>query len=81
MAVSVTLTITPSAPQHGDTITATYTVTGNNPIPVSGDVKVGGVDYAVSASVTPSVVYTTPTAPGLTFTATSTPGVYTAVAP
>lgn len=90
MAIAVTFTVSPAAPNHGGTVTATYAVTGNNPIGsapivVSGDVKVGSVDYQVSATLTPPgtpalpEVYAVPTCAGLTFVATSDPHVFTAV--
>jgi hypothetical protein len=92
MPVSADLTVTPSAPAHGDTVTATYSVTGNDPVPpsqasVSGDVVVGGQDFTVSTTVTlpgtpaEPVTYSVPAAPGLTFTATADAAVFTAVVP
>jgi hypothetical protein len=92
MAVSASLSVAPSAPNHGDTVTATYTVSGNNPSPgqsatVSGDANVGGTDFQVSTTITlpgtPAlpVTYTVPTCPGLTFTASALPNVFTAVVP
>lgn len=92
MAVAVSFSVTPTAPNHGDTVTATYTVTGNNPGPsqsgtVSGVANVGGTGYQVSTTITlpgtPAlpVTYTTPTCTGLTFAATGTAGVFTAVVP
>lgn len=92
MAVSATLTVSPTAPNHGDTVTATYTVSGNTgsgggTATVSGDVNVGGVDYQLSTTLTVPgtgplpVTYSVPTCPGLTFVVTSNPAVFTAVVP
>ncbi len=62
MAVAVTLTVTPSAPNHGDTVTARYVITGNDPVPptvstVTGQATIGTEVLAVS---------TTPHPPGRT---------------
>ena len=92
MAISVAFAVTPPTPNHGDTVTATYTVSGNtgtgaHSATVSGDANVGGIDYQVSTIITlPGtgalpVTYTVPTCPGLTFAATSQPNVFTAVVP
>jgi hypothetical protein len=92
MAVSCDINAAPSAPNHGDTITVTYSVSGNDPIDpanavIAGRVVVGGTGYDVSTSVTlpgtpsASVSYDTPTCPELTFTSTSDPAVFTAVVP
>lgn len=89
---SVTLSVSPASPAHGDTVTATYTVTGNNPgapavAAVNGDVTIGGSDYKVSATVTlpgtPALpeAFAVPTCPGLTFKATAQPNVFTAAVP
>ncbi len=90
--VSVSLSVSPSAPNHGDTVTAAYTVTGNDPGgatvgTVNGDVVIGGTDYKVSATVslpgTPALAesFQVPVCPGLTFKATAQPNVFTAVVP
>lgn len=92
MAVTVTLTVTPAAPAHGATVTATYAVTGNDPGPaqsgtVSGKVTVGGTDIQVATTVTlpgtPAlpVTYAVPACPGLTFAPTPNPAAFTAVVP
>lgn len=93
MAISASLTVTPSAPDHGDTITAVYSVTGNDPVPpsqatVSGrGLVVGSQEFDVNTTITmpgtpaASVGYAIPTCPGLTFTATDDPAVFTAVVP
>ena len=78
MTISAILTVTPAAPNHGDTVTAVYTVQGNNPIPpqaaaVSGVATVGGITYDVTTSLTlpgdPALPesFAVPTCPGLTF--------------
>ena len=92
MAVTCDIAATPSAPAQGATLTATYSVAGNDPIApstatVSGRVVVGGSPYDVSTSVTlpgtpaGAVTYDVPSCPGLTFAATADPAVFTAVVP
>jgi hypothetical protein len=90
--VSASLTVAPAAPGHGDTVTATYTVTGNDPVPpqggvVSGSVTVGSEEFDVSTTVTlpgtPALPesFTVPTMLGLTFAATTDPRVFVALVP
>jgi hypothetical protein len=92
MAVSCDISANPSAPNHGDTITVTYSVTGNDPIDpasatVSGRVVVGGVPYDVATQITlpgtpaAGVTYAVPACPGLTFAATADPATFTAAVP
>jgi len=92
MAIGVTLTVSPSAPASGSTVTATYTVTGNTPGPgtpvtLAGDVTIGSVNYPVSATLTmggtPALAetFSVPVCPGLTFKATAQPNVFAAVVP
>ncbi len=92
MAVAVTLAVSPPAPAHGQTVTATYTVTGNEGSPsqvgtVSGEADIGGQHYDVFATITQpgtpplAEAFTVPVCPGLTFTATGDPHVFTAVVP
>jgi hypothetical protein len=92
VAVSVSFAVTPPNPEPGAQVTATYTVTGNSPVPgapieITGSATVGGVAYDVTATAVPQpepalpVTYSVPVAPGLTFTAGSVPGVFTAVIP
>jgi len=92
MAVSASINANPSAPAHGDTITVTYTVTGNDPVDpsaaqVTGRVVVGGTPFDVFTSITlpgtpaATVTYAVPACPGLTFVATADPAVFTAVVP
>lgn len=95
MAITATLTVTPAAPNHGDTVTAVYAVQGNDPIPsqsatVSGVATVGGTGYDVSTMVTlpgtPALPesFAVPTCTGLTFTVSSgdpTGATFTAVVP
>ena len=92
MAVSASLSASPSAPPHGAVLTVTYTVSGNDPVPphqavIAGRVSVGGVPFDVSTNVTipgtPAlpVTYEMPSCTGLTFTATADPAVFTAVIP
>lgn len=64
-------TVTPNTPNHGDTITATYTVTGNdgtpagtpNPGHVTGTVTVGDQVYQLDAPLTTPGAPATPPAP------------------
>jgi hypothetical protein len=92
MAISASLIVVPSAPNHGDTVTVTYSVQGNDPVPasqatISGEVVVGGEQFDVSTLVTlpgspaADVTFAVPTCPGLTFSATDDPAVFTAVVP
>lgn len=91
--VTANLSVTPAAPKPGDTVTATYTVTGNDPGParqatVNGTVQVG-TDPAITVTATVTlpgtpakpVTYEVPTCPGLTFTPTGDPRVFTAKVP
>ena len=94
--VSATLTVTPAAPAHGATVTAVYSVTGNDPIPpasavISGVATVGELPpLDVSASITlpgtPALPesFAVPTGAGLTFTVSEsdpTGATFTAVVP
>lgn len=92
MPITATITASPSSPNHGDTVTFTYHVSGNDPVapvsqPVTGDVTVGGLDLQVSTTVslpgTPALpeVYSTPVTAGLTPVATADPHVFTALVP
>lgn len=92
MTVTATLTVTPASPAHGNTVTATYAVSGNDPVPpvtetVSGDATIGGNVIHVTTSLTlpgtPAAAqsFAVPTAAGLTFTATANPLVFTALVP
>lgn len=93
MTISLSLTVASAAPAAGGKVTATLTVTGNNPVPgstvatTSGEVLIAGAEYeevtTISAIGAPAaaVTFGTPVCPGLTFTATGTPGVYTAAVP
>ncbi|HMG64281.1 MAG TPA: hypothetical protein VK599_15150 [Streptosporangiaceae bacterium] len=93
MAVTVSLTVSPAAPAHGSTVTATYAVSGNasgpgTPVTLTGEATVGGQSFPVTASFTiPStaaaaMTFAVPTCPGLTFKASAaSPAVFTAVVP
>ena len=92
MAVSASMQAAPQAPDHGDTITITYVVTGNDGTApstemIAGQVVVGGVSLDLSTSVripgTPaaSVSYEVPTGAGLTFVQGATANTFTAVVP
>jgi hypothetical protein len=92
MPIAASLTVAPDAPNSGDTVTATYAITGNDPVAstsatVSGVATVGGVDYVASTTITlPGVPalpesFAVPTCLGLTFAATADPAVFTALVP
>lgn len=93
MSVNCYMDANPQAPAHGDTITVSYTVTGNDPVApqsarIEGRVVVGGVGYDVSTTVTlpgsppADVSYEVPECPGLTFSVNSAdPSVFTATVP
>jgi len=93
MTITATLTVSPAAPAHGGTVTATYAVSGNTATPpqdqtVSGDATfIGGPVLHVTTTVTlpgtPNLPesYSVPTCPGLTFVATANPKVFTALVP
>jgi len=92
MTVSCAMNAAPTSPNHGDTVTVTYTVDGNDPISpqtvsITGTVVVGGVSQDVSTSITlpgtpaASVSYEVPVCSGLSFVSTSDPSVFTAVVP
>lgn len=80
MTVSVTFTAEPAAPGHGDTVTAAYAVTGNDPGPpqsatVSGAATIGAGTFDVSTTISlPGVkplpeTFAVPSCPGLVFAA------------
>jgi hypothetical protein len=57
MAISCDINVDNATPGHGDTVTFTYTVDGNDAIAdssatVSGAAVVGGIRYAVSTTMT-----------------------------
>lgn len=92
MAISATLTVTPAAPNHGDTVTAVYAVQGNDPsapsvATVTGEATVGTDQLSVTTTITlPGVsalpeTFAVPTCPGLTFVPTSNPTTFTALVP
>lgn len=92
MAVVVDLVLDNPAPGHGDVVTATYIVTGNDGAPAQdteadGNANIGGENYPDSAPITlpgtPALpqVFDTPTCLGLTFVPTANPAVFTAVVP
>lgn len=92
MAIACSLVVEPSAPGHGETVTARYIVSGNDGTPpsaatVTGGIVVSGTEYDVSTTVTlpgtPAleVTYNVPQCEGLTFDKTDDPAVFTAVVP
>jgi hypothetical protein len=92
MAVTADLTVDNPTPDHGETITVTYSITGNDDIDpatmtISGSVLVGGQRYEATTTVVipgteaADVAYETPTCDGLTFESTSDPAAFTAVIP
>jgi len=79
MTIAATLTVSPAAPNHGDTVTATYLVTGNTGTPlipgtpavsdtVSGTAVVGGASLLVTTTVTIPAVADIPAVPPLPVT-------------
>jgi hypothetical protein len=93
MAISCSINADDSAPAHGQLVTFTYTVEGNDPIPsqgstTNGAVVVGGIRYEVSTSVTlpgtpaASEQFEMPTSDaGLVFSATSEPSIFVCTIP
>ena len=95
MPITASLTVTPVAPNHGDTVTAVYSVQGNDPIPpqsatVSGVATIGGNAFDVSTTMTlPGTPaqpesFAVPTCPGLTFTVSASDpsgATFTAIVP
>ena len=93
MAVSCDINVDNPTPGHGDTITVTYEIDGNDPLdPTSATIRgravVGGIPYDVSTTMTlpgtpaAGVVFDVPTCPDLPgFTGTSDPAVFTTTVP
>lgn len=94
MTVSVSLNADDTQPAHGQIVTFTYTVDGNDPIDsssavVSGAAVVGGVRYQVETTMTapgtPAATeqFEMPTsdAAGWTFQGTSDPAVFSCTIP
>jgi hypothetical protein len=93
MAVSVSINADDTAPAHGQIVTFTYTVDGNDAIDpssavVNGAAVVGGVRYEVSTTMTApgtppaSEQFEVPTSDaGWTFNGTSDPAVFTCTIP
>jgi len=93
MAVSVSINADDTAPAHGQIVTFTYTVDGNDAIDpssavVNGAAVVGGVRYEVSTTMTApgtppaSEQFEVPTSDaGWTFSGTSDPAVFTCTIP
>jgi hypothetical protein len=93
MAISVSLNADDTIPAHGQLVTFTYTVDGNDAIPpTSGETKgaavIGGVRYEVSTTMTApgtpaaSENFETPTTDfGWTFSGTSEPNIFVCTVP
>jgi hypothetical protein len=93
MAISVDINADDTAPAHGQIVTFTYTVDGNDPVNpssavVSGAAVVGGVRYEVSTTMTApgtppaSEQFEVPTSDAdWVFNATSAPNVFTCTIP
>jgi hypothetical protein len=93
MAVSVSLNASDTQPAHGQIVTFTYTVDGNDAIDpssgvTSGAVVVGGVRYEVNTTMTApgtppaSEQFEVPTSDfGWVFQSTSEPNVFTCTIP
>lgn len=93
MAISVALNADDTAPAHGQLVTFTYEVDGNDPIPssgatVRGAAVIGGTRYEVETTMTApgtpaaSELFETPaTDAGWTFSATSEPNIFACTIP
>jgi hypothetical protein len=94
MAVSCDINVDDPIPGHGQTVTFTYTVSGNDPVAassatVSGAAVVGGVRYEVNTTMTApgtpaaSEQFEVPTSdqPGWIFLAGSSPDQFTCTIP
>jgi hypothetical protein len=94
MAVNVTADIDDNAPAHGQTITFTYIVAGNDAIDpaqdtITGVATVGGVEIVATTTLTlpgtpaASESFAQPTSASglLSFTSTANQNVFTAVVP
>lgn len=93
MPVSCDINVDDPTPAHGDTITVSYEVDGNDPVdPTSATIRgravVGGIAYDVSTQMTlpgtpaAGVVYDVPSCAELPgFTVTSDPAVFTTTVP
>jgi hypothetical protein len=89
------ITLSPATAGPGQTVTATYAISGADDVPASsqtvnvdGTATVDGVELDADVTLTltrPAVVYDkqyqAPTAPGLTFAPTADPKVWTTVVP
>lgn len=86
------LTVSPASPKHGQTVTATYTVTGNDGTPpqtaqVTGKAAIGDQLLDVTVSLTlPGTeplpeTFEVPIYDGLVFHETANPRVFTALVP
>jgi hypothetical protein len=94
MAISCAINADDTAPAHGQIVTFTYTVDGNDPVPssgatVSGAAVIGGTRYQVETTMTlpgspaQSEQFEVPTSDdaSLVFVATSTPEAFTCAIP
>lgn len=84
MAIAVSISVDNAHPAHGDTVTATYLVTGLSPIvgTLQGSVMVNGKPTPATLTMGDAVgPYSAPTIAGLTFKATADPKVFTALVP
>lgn len=83
MTIAVALKVDKQTPASGDTVTATYAVTGLSAVSgtLSGSVAVSGKAYPVTAVLGDVVTYTAPTMAGLSFKPTADPAVFTALVP
>jgi hypothetical protein len=83
MTIAVSLKVDKPTPASGETVTASYAVTGLSPVAgtLSGNVTIAGKTYPVTALLGDTVTYAAPTMPGLTFKVTADPAVFTAQVP
>lgn len=92
MPITVQLVVSNPTPAHGETVTASYMVAGNDGTPpepgtLVGHAVIGGVDYAVEGTITKPAIapleesFSAPTMAGLAFQPTSDPTVWVALVP
>jgi hypothetical protein len=93
MAISCSINADDQTPGHGETLTVTYSVDGNDPVDptgtsITGRVVVGGVAYDVATTVTlpgtpaSAEVFDVPSCPDLPgFVVTADPAVFTTTVP
>lgn len=92
MPITVQLVVSNPTPAHGETVTASYVVTGNDGTPpepgtLVGRAMIGGQEYDVEGTITKPAIppleetFDAPTMDGLTFEATADPAIWVALVP